>query len=141
MDDPQAPLPPPHSSAFDEYTVLHALAGFLLTYFARMSVGWAVILNQVFVLWESSQSSPRNWGIARAARVRPVDDLDLGPEAAVNSAMDTLFFTVGALVGARLRAWSDAKEEATSRTAAGGVCVPAALGSAAASKATSAIAA
>lgn len=91
------------STAIDSWSVLHLLAGFVCTYLLRWSIGVSVLLHQVFELWQNSPSGLRSWAWMTRAGVRPVEELELGPEEAVNTAMDTLLFTVGAIFGSYLR--------------------------------------
>ena len=101
---PTAPYVRTHSSsAIDEYSILHVVAGFLMTFVLQLGVGISVILHQVFELW---QNSPARWWVvlrpwSQQKRLES-NELDAATEIVANSAMDTLLFTVGALCGAAL---------------------------------------
>ncbi len=104
-------------SAVDEYSILHVLAGFFLTYVLHLSVGVSVVLHCVFELWQNSPAGYGHWTISRRFALSNAQREELlrqnrmnaAVEIVANSVMDTLLFTLGAMAGEALRDHQQAK--------------------------------
>jgi len=88
----------------DLYTFVHMAVGFLATFLFRLPWYIAVPLQPAFEIWENSPQFYKLWNSTGSA--------PYFGDTARNSAMDTLAYTIGVIVGVFLRKYLDDKSRA-----------------------------